>query len=110
MGLAIAALCGLVWIFLGGGSTIVKGSEQVSVATPRVQGAMCTLTSPAVGTRASNSRNHHPPQEPAQCLPQLRYSDGVGMLTSETEFMTVGNVLFGGVMGLRVDAAAAAMK
>jgi hypothetical protein len=66
---------------------------------------MCTLTSPAIGTRASNCRNHHFPQEPAQCRPQLRNSDGVGMLTSETEFTTVGNVLFGGVMGFSVDAA-----
>ena len=52
MGRVIAALCGVICILLSGCSTIVKGTEQqVSVATPGVQGAMCTLTSPAVGTR-----------------------------------------------------------
>ena len=52
MGRVCAALCGLISICLGSCSTIVKGTEQqVSVNTPGVQGAMCQLQSPAIGSR-----------------------------------------------------------
>jgi hypothetical protein len=52
MGRGVVALCGVISILLTGCSTIVKGTkQQVSVATPGVQGALCTLSSPAVGTR-----------------------------------------------------------
>ena len=37
------------------------------------------------------------------------YSDGVGTLASETEIMTAGNVVFGGLIGLGVDAASGAI-
>jgi hypothetical protein len=43
------------------------------------------------------------------CVAQC-YSDGVGMLASEVEIMTVGNVLFGGLIGLGIDAASGAMN
>jgi hypothetical protein len=49
---AITAFGGAICILLCGCSTIVKGTKQeVSITTPGVQGAMCTLTSPAIGTR-----------------------------------------------------------
>jgi hypothetical protein len=41
----------------------------------------------------------------AQC-----YSPGVGTLGSHTEVMAAGNVLFGGIIGLGVDAASGAMN
>jgi hypothetical protein len=114
MGLLIAALCGVAWILLSGCSTIAKGSEQVSAVTPSVQDAMCTLTSPAVGTRTLQTpgtiilpKSRH--NVAVNCVMQC-YSDGVGILTSETEFMKVGNVLFGGVIGFSIDAACGAMN
>jgi hypothetical protein len=38
------------------------------------------------------------------------HTDGIGMLASETEIMTAGNVIFGGIIGLGDDAASGAMN
>ena len=115
MGRAIAVLCGVVSIVLAGCSTIVKGTQQqVSVSTPGVQGAMCQLASPGIGTRTvktpaniilPKSKHNVAVTCTAQC-----YSDGVATLASHTEIMTAGNVLFGGIIGLGVDAASGAMN
>jgi hypothetical protein len=94
----VAALCGVIAILLTGCSTIVKGTQQqVSVATPGVQDAMCTLSSPAVGTRAVQTpgtivlpKSKH--DVAVSCVKQC-YTTGVGVLASETEIMTAGNVL-----------------
>jgi hypothetical protein len=43
------------------------------------------------------------------CVKQC-YTTGVGVLASETEIMTAGNVLFGDVIGLGIDAASGAMN
>jgi hypothetical protein len=115
MGRAIAALCGTLCILLCSCSTIVKGTKQeVSVATPGVQGATCTLTSPAIGTRTVLTpgnivlpKSKH--NVSVACVKQC-YTDGVGVLASETEIMTAGNVVFGGLIGLGVDAASGAMN
>jgi len=102
----VAALCGVIAILLTGCSTIVKGTQQqVSVATPGVQDAMCTLSSPAVGTRTVQTpgtivlpKSKH--DVAVNCVKQC-YTTGVGVLASETEIMTAGNVLFGGGAGDR---------
>jgi hypothetical protein len=115
MGRAIAALCGVISILIGGCSTIVKGTQQqVSVSTPGVQGAMCTLTSPAVGTRTVQTpgniilpKSRH--NVAVNCVKQC-YSEGVGTLASSTEIMTAGNLVFGGIIGVGVDAASGAMN
>ena len=115
MGRAIVALCGPIAILVTGCSTIVKGTkQQVSVSTPGVQGAMCTLSSPVVGTRTVQTpgnivlpKSKH--NVSVACVKQC-YSDGIGILASETEIMTAGNVLFGGLIGLGVDAASGAMN
>jgi hypothetical protein len=115
MGRIFAASCGLISILLSGCSTIVKGTEQqVSIATPGVPGATCQLTSPAVGTRTvqtpanivlPKSKHNVAVSCTAQC-----YSPGVGTLGSHTEVMTAGNVIFGGLIGLGIDAASGAMN
>ena len=115
MGHICVACIGAIAIFLVGCSTIVKGTkQQVSVSTPGVQGAMCTLTSPVVGTRTVQTpaniilpKSKH--NVSVACVKQC-YSDGVGILASETELMTAGNVVFGGLIGLGVDAASGAMN
>ena len=110
-----AALFGLLSILFAGCSTIVKGTDQqVSVNTPGVTGAVCQLQSPAVGTRTvqppanivlPKSKHNVAVTCQAQC-----YAKGVGTLASHTEMMTAGNVLFGGLIGLGVDAATGAMN
>ncbi len=111
----VATFCILGAILFSGCSTIVKGSEQqVSVNTPGVPGAMCQLQSPAIGTRTvqtpaniilPKSKHNVAVTCTAQC-----YSNGVSTLASHTEVMTAGNVLFGGIIGLGVDAASGAMN
>jgi hypothetical protein len=110
-----AAVCGAVSVLFAGCSTIVKGTEQqVSVNTPGVPGALCQLQSPAIGVRTvqtpanvilPKSKHNVAVSCTAQC-----YSPGVATLASHTEVMTAGNVLFGGVIGLGVDAASGAMN
>ena len=82
--------------------------------TPGVNGAMCQLQSPAIGTRTvqppaniilPKSKHNVAVTCQAQC-----YAKGVGTLASHTEMMTAGNVLFGGLIGLGVDAASGAMN
>ncbi len=110
-----AAVCGLICILFAGCSTIVKGTEQqVSVTTPGVPGAMCQLQSPAIGMRTVQTpanivltKSRH--NVAISCIAQC-YSPGVGTLGSHTEIMTAGNVVFGGLIGLGVDAASGAMN
>jgi len=114
MGRLFIALLG-VSMFLGGCATIVKGTkQQVSVSTPGVQSAMCTLSSPAVGTRTVQTPGtivlpKSKYDVSVTCVAQC-YANGVGILASETEIMTAGNVVFGGLIGLGVDAASGAMN
>ena len=86
----------------------------MSINTPGVPGAMCTLQSPGVGSRSvqtpSNiilpkSKHNVAVSCTAQC-----YAPGVATLASHTEVMAAGNVLFGGVIGLGVNAASGAMN
>jgi hypothetical protein len=110
-----AVVCGLLSIFFAGCSTIVKGTEQqVSVNTPGVASAVCQLQSPAIGLRTvqtpanivlPKSKHNVAVSCSAQC-----YAKGVGTLGSHTEVMTAGNVIFGGLIGLGVDAASGAMN
>jgi hypothetical protein len=115
MGRVATVLCGVISLVFAGCSTVVKGTEQqVSVNTPGVPGAVCQLTSPAIGTRTvqtpgnivlPKSRHNVAVTCRAQC-----YGDGVSTLASHTEVMTAGNILLGGVIGLGVDAASGAMN
>ena len=115
MGRMIAVSCGVISILLAGCSTIVKGTEQqVSVATPGVQGALCELSSPGIGTRTVQTpaniilpKSRH--NVAVKCVAQC-YNDGIGILASSTEVMTAGNIIFGGLIGLGVDAASGAMN
>lgn len=110
MGVAIGVVC----IFLGSCSTIVKGTkQQVSVNTLGVSGATCQLQSPAIGTHSvktpgtiklPKSRHNVAVTCTAQC------HKGTGILASHTELMTAGNILIGGPIGLGVDAASGAMN
>jgi len=115
MGHIFVVSIGAFAIFIAGCATIVKGTkQQVSVSTPGVQGAMCTLSSPAVGTRTVQTPgNIVLPKSKydvsVNCVAQC-YTPGVGVLASETEVMAAGNILFGGVIGLGVDAASGAMN
>ena len=105
------ALC----VCMAGCATITRGTMQsVSVNTPNVTGAVCTLSSTSIGTRtitapATVSLEKGQDSIAVHCKKQC-YTDGVGTLASSVEGMTAGNILVGGIIGLGVDAASGAIN
>lgn len=106
----------LIAVFSTAGcATIVKGTTQmVSIDTPGVPGATCELSSPGIGTRTVTTpttleldKSQH--SISVTCRKRC-FQDGIGVIASYTEGMSVGNVVFGGVVGLGVDAATGAMN
>ena len=100
---------------IAGCATLTKGSTQtVVVNTPGVSGAMCTLTSASIGTQtvvtpASVTLKKGGDNIAVRCSKEC-YEDSVGTLPSSLEGMTAGNIVFGGFIGLGVDAATGAMN
>lgn len=100
---------------LTGCATLVKGTTQlVSVSTPGVTGATCTLTNRANSPRTLVTPAKIVLEKSAEnvavtCTKEC-YQDAVGVIASGAEVMTAGNVLVGGVVGLGVDAATGAMN
>lgn len=96
-------------------ATITKGTTQtVAIDTPGVSGATCTLTSEGIGSRTLVTpgtimldKSQH--AIAVRCTKEC-FQDGSGIIGSNTETMTAGNILVGGVVGLGVDAASGAMN
>ena len=105
----IAAVAG------SGCATIVKGTtQQVAINTPGVPGASCTLVSSAIGTKvvatpATLVLDKSQDSIAVTCKKEC-FQDGVGIISSNTESMTAGNILVGGPIGLGVDAVSGAMN
>jgi hypothetical protein len=106
-----------VWlaVMLAACATITKGTTQVvAVNTPGAAGASCTLTSPAIGaltvvTPDTISLPKASDNISVRCSKEC-YQDGAGVISSNMEGMTAGNIILGGVIGLGVDAVSGAMN
>ncbi len=102
-------------VLIGGCATITKGSMQsVSINTPHVVGAVCTLSSPSIGNRTITAPNTISIEKASynidvHCKKEC-YEDGVGVIATSVEVMTAGNILIGGVVGLGVDALSGAIN
>src|SRR6476660_6098119 len=102
-------------IFMAGCATITKGTTQsIAVSTPGAVGTQCTLTSSAIGikvvaTPATVIVDKGQDNIAVRCTKEC-FQDGAGIIASNTEVMTAGNILVGGVIGLGVDAASGAMN
>lgn len=96
-------------------ATLVKGTtQQIALNTPGVPGASCTLVSSAIGTKivttpATLVLDKSQDSIAVTCKKEC-YQDGVAIIASNTEAMTAGNIIAGGVIGLGVDAASGAMN
>jgi len=107
--------CALLAVGLGACATLTKGTtQQVSINTPGVQAATCTLNSSAIGTKVVNTPavivlDKSQDAIAVTCKKEC-YQDGVAIIASNTESMSAGNIVFGGVIGLGVDAASGAMN
>lgn len=104
-----------VVVVVAGCATITKGTTQVvSLDTPGVKGAKCTLTSSAVGkvdvmTPANITLQKGSENVAVRCQKEC-FNDGVGVIGTATETMAAGNIIAGGIIGLGVDAASGAMN
>jgi len=102
-------------LLLSACATITRGTTQtVSVTTPGVPDATCTLTSSAVGTKvvrtpATITLEKGRESVAVHCTKEC-YTDGTGVIASDFEPMVAGNIVLGGAIGLGVDAASGAMN
>lgn len=102
-------------IVLAGCSTLTQGTDQlITVMTPGVDGAKCNMTSVSgknwfVVTPGSVSVDKSKDDISVTCKKD-GYRDGAAVLTSDFENMSFGNIIFGGIIGVGVDAASGAIN
>jgi hypothetical protein len=110
-------LDGLLYSFVlltPGCATLVKGANQTVTIATDPAGASCTLTRDAKPLAIINPTPGSVPVEKARetiaiaCV-KKGYLEAAGNMASEFQPMTFGNVLFGGIVGVVVDAASGAM-
>jgi hypothetical protein len=111
LALGLAAVAGF---HLSGCASIVKGSSaSINVTSPPVTGATCTLTSPEGSWQVTTpspvtvERSKHDMQ--VRCTKD-GYQEATAVIPSNFEGWTVGNLIFGGIIGVGVDAATGAMN
>jgi hypothetical protein len=95
-------------------ATITKGTSQIiAVDTPGVPGATCTITTQSgpqpVTTPGTITLAKASAALPISCTKEC-YVTGQSIIPSNAEAMSAGNVIFGGVIGLGVDAMSGAMN
>ena len=110
------AICGAAMLaLLGGCATIIEGSDQSIMISTNPTAATCILerdgvtiatVSPTPGT-ASVTKSRDPIA--VRCNKD-GFDEGVSALSSDFEGMTFGNILFGGLVGVAVDAGSGAMN
>lgn len=105
----------LVGMGLLGCATVTKGTDQlVYIDTPGYAGANCTLTSKGIGgyRQIVTPANIELPKSRRDIAVKCEHpcGTGSGMIMSNMEAMTAGNIVLGGVIGLGVDAASGAMN
>jgi len=101
-------------LLTGGCATLTKGGSQTVTVDTDPSGAVCTLARDAKTLAVINPTPGSVPVEKAKgtiaigCTKQ-GYLEASGNLASEFQAMTFGNILFGGIVGIVVDAASGAM-
>ena len=100
---------------LTGCATLVKGSSQSVMVNTDPPGAVCTLTregkeiaivNPTPGTiTVDKSKN-----AVAVSCNRQGYLESAGTINSQFQAMTFGNILFGGLIGVAIDAGSGAMS
>ena len=110
----IVAVSTAALILLTGCASIVKGSSQsILITTPPTEGANCvlaskegnwTVMSPGAVTVDKSKENI------TVTCKKDGYQDGVASIPSNFQGWTVGNILFGGLIGVGVDAATGAIN
>ena len=99
----------------GGCATLTKGTTQTVTVNTDPSGAICTLSRDGKQIAVVNPTPGSIPVEKASAALSVickksSYQDSAGVLASEFQAMTFGNILFGGLIGVVVDAASGAMN
>lgn len=99
---------------LPGCASIVKGSSQsINITTPPATGATCTLSSKegswSLISPGSVTVDKSKDDMQVHCT-KPGWQDGSGIIPSNFQGWTLGNILLGGVIGLGVDAATGALN
>jgi hypothetical protein len=111
---SLTGLLLLLVMLTSGCATLTKGGSQTVTVDTDPSGATCTLMRDAKLVAIVNPTPGSVPVEKAQgtvavaCRKQ-GYLEAAGNLASEFQAMTFGNILFGGIIGIAVDAASGAM-
>lgn len=101
--------------FLSGCATIVRGTDQGLTLVTDPAGAQCTLKrrgeivaiiNPTPGTAQVEKSKH----DIHYFCEKPGYEPTAGVITSEFQGWTIGNVLLGGIIGAGVDSASGAMN
>jgi len=108
-------LAGVALVLLTTGcATLTKGTQQTITVATDPPGAACTMSRDAKAVAVVNPTPGSMPIEKGAgtisilCKKQ-GYQDAAGVLASEFQAMTFGNIIFGGLIGIVVDAASGAM-
>ena len=99
---------------LGACASIVEGTDQSIAVSSHPSGAFCILEREggqigAVNPTPGTVRIEKSTEDITVLCSKPGYQDSIGVLVSEFEGMTAGNLIFGGVVGLAVDAGSGAM-
>lgn len=97
-----------------GCATLTKGGSQTVTVNTDPSGALCTLTRDAKVVAIVNPTPGSVPVDKGQgtiavACTKEGYIEAGGNLASEFQAVTFGNILFGGIVGIVVDAASGAM-
>jgi len=101
--------------FLSGCATIVRGTDQSLTLVTDPTGAQCTLKrrgeivgiiNPTPGTAQVEKSKH----DIHYICEKHGFEPSAGVITSEFQGWTIGNVLLGGIFGAGVDSASGAMN
>jgi uncharacterized membrane protein len=102
-------------VLTSGCATLTKGGNQTVTVDTDPSGAVCSLSREGKPVAVVNPTPGSVQVEKAKgtiaiaCTRQ-GYLEAAGTLASEFQAMTFGNILFGGIVGIAVDAASGAMN
>ena len=104
----------LTALVLGACATIVEGSDQTVTVITEPPGAVCSFTRAGTTIGVANPTPSTVSLEKSKDNISLLcekdgYFNGAAALSSEFKAMTFGNIIFGGIIGVGVDAASGAM-
>ncbi len=105
-----------VFLVLGGCASITKGTTQTVAINSTPQGANCVLNREGDGTIGTvaltpgNVQISKSSKNIQVTCDKAGYQPSTAVMNSELEVMSAGNLIFGGIVGIAIDAGTGAMN